>query len=49
LDFPSNFSTSNLVVVVVMLAITLIPIIVIYHRSNNREIPSEDLAAKAEA
>ena len=40
LKFLSNFSTSNLVVVVVLLAITLIPIVMIFLQSNNRETPS---------
>jgi len=49
LDFPSNFITSNLVVVVILLAIALIPVIVIYHRSNNRETRVEDSTAEAKS
>ena len=43
LDFPSSFSTSNLVFVIVLLAIALIPIVVIYHGSNNRKTPNWQL------
>jgi len=49
LDILSNFSTLNLVVVVVLLAITLIPIVVINYRYNKSETPSWQLGIRSES